>query len=143
MLVTKLADSQIVAASPDAAVRATGGYLMQRSFADMFNVKTLAGLLLPSPLTDHAGRSSSCWATVRSSRLARHRAPHPAQMWQLQLELTQTSAKYCAALLKGAAAPPGGSERFLRTLVDLDSNDITRINGHRQRPAPRPKGALT
>jgi hypothetical protein len=48
-------------------------------------------------------------------------------MWELQLELTQTSAKYCVNLLKGPGAPPGGSERFLRTLADLDRNDITRI----------------
>ena len=127
MLVTNLAHSHIVAASQDAAVRTTGGYLLQRSFADMFNVKTLAGLLFRSPLTDQPGDARRAGPPFDLPASLDIQGRTPRQMWQLQLDLTQTSAKYCAALLKGAAAPPGGSERFLRTLTDLDRNDITRI----------------
>jgi hypothetical protein len=127
MLVTNLAHSHIVAASQDAAVRTTGGYLLQRSFADMFNVKTLAGLLFRSPLTDQPGDARRAGPPFDLPASLDIQGRSPRQIWQLQLDLTQTSAKYCAALLKGAAAPPGGSERFLRTLTDLDRNDITRI----------------
>jgi hypothetical protein len=127
MLVTNLAHSQIVVASPDEAMRATGGYLMQRSFADMFNVKTLAGLLFRSPLTDQPGDPRRAGPPFDLPASLGIPGRTPRQMWELQLELTQTSAKYCVNLPKGPGAPPGGSERFLRTLADLDRNDITRI----------------
>jgi hypothetical protein len=127
MLVTNLAHSQIVAASPDAAVRATGGYLMQRAFADMFNVKTLAGLLFRAPLTDTPGDPRRAGPPFDLPASLGIEGRTQRQMWQLQLALTKTSAQYCAALLKGAAAPPGGSKRFLLTLTDLDINDINRI----------------
>ena len=120
--------SRVVAGSASETVRATGGYLMQRSFADMFNVKTLAGLLFRSPLTSTRGRHAARRATVRVPPIARHRRVAPTrEMWQLQLTLTKTSAQYFTALLKGAAEPPGGSKRVLFTLTDLDINDINRI----------------
>ena len=100
---------------------------MQRAFADMFNVKTLAGLLFRSPLTDTPGDPRRAGPPFELPDSLDIDGRTPRQMWQLQLELTQTSAKCCAALLKGAAAPPGGSKRFLLTLTDLDINDINRI----------------
>ena len=127
MLVTNLAHSHIVAASTDAAQRATGGYLMQRAFADMFNVKTLAGLLFRSPLTAKPTDPRRAGPPFDLPASLEIEGRNPRQVWELQLELTQTSAKHCARLLSAAGGPPGGSERFLRTLVDLDRNDIDRI----------------
>ncbi len=134
MLVTNLAHSQIVAASPDAAVRATGGYLMQRAFADMFNVKTLAGLLFRVAAHDDAGRPSARRATVRSARTrstsqGRTTAPDVAAPTRAHADV--------GAVLRGpaqgaAGPPPGGSKRFLLTLADLDINDINTHHGHRQ-----------
>jgi Ferritin-like len=128
MLLTNLAHAHIVAASPEAAVRATGGYLMQRSFADMFNVKTLAGLLFRSPLTSttndprRAGPPFDLPASLGTSGTTQR------GLWQLQLKHTQASAKLCQGLLDGTnGPPPGGSGRFLHTLADLDRNDIARI----------------
>ena len=48
-------------------------------------------------------------------------------MWQLQLELTQTSAQFARHCSRVPPAPPGGSKRFLLTLADLDTNDTNRI----------------
>ena len=128
MLVTNLAHAQIVAAAPDAAVRATGGYLLQRSFADMFNVKTLAGLLFRAPLTSQAGDPRRAGPPFDLPESLGIDGRTFKQLWQLQLELTQNSMKWCTRLLSGAdGPPPGGSERFLRTLLDLDRNDIGRI----------------
>ena len=143
MLVTNLAHSHMVAASQDAAVRATGGYLMQRSFADMFNVKTLAGLLFRAPLTDNPGDARRAGPPFDLPASLDIQGRTPRQMWELQLELTQASAKYCVALLKGAGGPPAASERFLRTLVDLDRNDIARIQAIIRRPAGPGNTGLT
>jgi hypothetical protein len=128
MLVTNLAHAHIVAAAPDATVRATGGYLMQRSFADMFNVKTLAGQLFRSPLTSQAGDPRRAGPPFDLPDSLDISGRTDKQLWQLQLTLAQTSMKLCMQLLEGPDAPPGGSERYLRTLLDLDQNDIARIN---------------
>ena len=128
MLVTNLAHSQLVAVSPKAATRATAGYLMQRSFADMFNVKTLAGLLFRSPLTStpndprRAGPPFEFPASLALDGLTER------QLWDRQLKLTQASSSLCTRLLSGTdGPPPGGSERFLRTLLGIDRTDDARI----------------
>ena len=128
MLVTNLAHSHVVAASPNPAVRATAGYLMQRSFADMFNVKTLAGLLFRSPLTSAPGDPRRAGPPFELPASLGIDGLTERKLWELQLKLTNVSAGMCAKLLSGAVgSPPGGSTRFLRTLADLDRNDAARI----------------
>lgn len=128
MLITNLAHANIVAASPDDAVRASGGYLLQRSFADMFNVKTLAGLLFRSPLTSTAGDPRRAGPPFELPASLGLNGLSDRKLWQVQLKLTQESAVLCSKLLAGTGGPPpGGSARFVRTLADLDKHDIARI----------------
>ena len=102
---------------------------MQRSFADMFNVKTLAGLLFRSPLTSTSGDPRRAGPPFDLPASLGMQGLNDRQLWQLQLKRTQISTAVCDQLLGGTLGPPpGGSERFLRTLVDLDRNDTARIN---------------
>jgi hypothetical protein len=128
MLVTNLAHATIVAGSAAETVRATGGYLMQRSFADMFNVKTLAGLLFRSPLTSTPGDTRRAGPPFEFPKSLGIDGLSDRKLWELQLKLTLESATLCSKLLSGTTGPaPGGSERFLRTLTDLDRNEAARI----------------
>ena len=128
MLVTNLAHATIVAGSAAETVRATGGYLMQRSFADMFNVKTLAGLLFRSPLTSTPGDTRRAGPPFEFPKSLGIDGLSDRKLWELQLKLTLESATLCSKLLSGSTGPvPGGSERFLRTLAGLDRNEAARI----------------
>jgi hypothetical protein len=128
MLVTNLGHAHVVAAAPEPGVRATGGYLMQRAFAEMFNVKTLSGLLFRSPLTDKPADRRRAGPPFHLPTSLALPGNDYDKWWALQLELTQTSLKYCNQLLTGPnAPPPGGSERFVVTLAQLDRNEIARI----------------
>lgn len=125
LLITNLGHAHRVAGSSIPGVRATGGYLMQRAFADMFNVKTLAGLLFRAPLTarpDDPRRAGPPFALPDQLGLS---APTEGGMWELQLKLTEQSMAHCQAVLAGTGPP--GCRRYVAALLQIDTNDAARI----------------
>lgn len=126
MLLTNLAHGRRCAGGRSGAERAAHGFLMQRSFADMFNVKTLAGQLFRAPLTDTPGdaaRAGPPFEMPYTTELP----TTDADCWHLQRDLLEQSTVLCTALLDGGDAP-AGSVRYLTTLVELDRADAERIS---------------
>lgn len=125
LLITNLGHAHRVAGSSIPGVRATGGFLMQRAFADMFNVKTLAGLLFRAPLTAQPGdprRAGPPFALPDQLGLS---APTEGDVWALQLKLTEQSIAHCQAVLAGTSTP--SCRRFVAALLQIDTNDAARI----------------
>jgi hypothetical protein len=109
----------------------TRGAVMHRIFGEMYNIKTIAGILVCMPLTDKANDA--------------RRAGPPFQMpytielpldeidcWRLHRDITLNSVELCNALLDPAddhltTAPPA-AESYLRTLRNVDRQAITWID---------------
>lgn len=105
----------------------TRGAVMHRIFGEMYNLKTIAGILVRLPLTDEPNDP--------------RRAGPPFQMpytielpldeidcWRLHRDIVLSSRELCDALLNPAddhltAAPPA-AEPYLRTLRNLDQQAL-------------------
>jgi hypothetical protein len=130
LLLVNLGHALRTGASEDPIVRRTNGYLLQRSFADMFNVKTLACELFRAPLkidsTADGPMAGPPFGLTGSPDLpASDRA-----CWQLQRKLNLASKALCEQLLTatGIEAPPASALPYLRTLRQLDVQDDERIS---------------
>jgi hypothetical protein len=105
--------------------------LMHRVFGEMYNLKTLAGLLVRTPLGDETdGR----WAAPPFEMPYSFTLPDAdADVWRQHHELIGTSLEACKKLLSFASRPDAagraakghltatGAEAYLRALHDLDS----------------------
>lgn len=130
LLLVNLGHALRTGASDDPTVRRTNGYLVQRSFADMFNVKTLACQLFRAPLTidstpDGLMAGPPFGLTGSPELPASDRA-----CWQMQRKLTLASKALCEQLLDatGIEAPPERALGYLRALRELDTQDDQRIS---------------
>lgn len=95
--------------------------MLQRVFAEMFNVKTIAEILVRLPLTDKPKETARAGApfempytTVLPS--------DDADCWQLYRDLLETSRELAADLLKTGAQGEGAD--YLLTLRELDQGAI-------------------
>ena len=95
------------------------GAMLQRVFAEMFNVKAIAETLVRLPLDDPAApeRAGPPFEMPYTTALP----ASDADCWQLHRELHETSAGLCAALLPEASAEGGA---YLLALGDLDRRAI-------------------
>jgi hypothetical protein len=93
--------------------------MLQRVFAEMFNVKAIAETLVRLPLDDSAApeRAGPPFEMPYTTTLP----PNDADCWQLHRELHETSASLCTALLP-EASPEGGA--YLLALRDLDRRAV-------------------
>jgi hypothetical protein len=110
--------------------------MLQRVFAEMFNVKAIAETLVRLPLDDPAApeRAGPPFEMPYTTTLP----PDDADCWQLHRELHETSATLCAELLPDASAEGGA---YLLALRDLDRRAIAWLDeliaGSRPRSAAR------
>jgi hypothetical protein len=119
-LLTYLTHTFRIARNADPAEPNTRGAVMHKAFGEMYNIKSIAGILMRLPL----GRENSA-----------KRAGPPFEMpytlelpveeidcWRLYQDLLKGSAEICGTLLEeiraGRGLPEG--ERYLKTLLDLD-----------------------
>lgn len=124
MLVTFLAHSFYLAGSHPPYQPSLRSMMMHRVFGEMYNLKTIAGLLVRLPLRDDG--SGGCAAPP-------FQVPDDAilpgtdkEMWRLHLDLLDRAKSTCDHLLDGKNAAVRdqlkacGGKEYLRTLRDLD-----------------------
>ena len=105
--------------------------LMHRVFGEMYNIKTLSGLLVRTPINENPG---SPWAGPPFEMPYSFTLPDAdAEVWRLHHELIGTSLDACQKLFEAASTPgpvgrtvkehlaaATGAEAYLRALQDLD-----------------------
>ena len=116
---------------------------MHRVFGEMYNIKTLAGLLVRTPISEEP---DSRWAGPPFEMPYSFTLPDAdADVWRQHHELIGTSLDACQKLFEAASTPgpvgrtvkghlaaATGAEAYLRALQDLDSE--TRIGSKRSSP---------
>jgi hypothetical protein len=110
--------------------------MLQRVFAEMFNIKTIAEILVRLPLTDVPTDTARAGAPFEMPYTTVLPADD-ADCWQLYRDLLETSRELAAALL--ATKPQGEGADYLLTLRDLDEGAIAWLD---QLLAGRRRGRL-
>jgi hypothetical protein len=121
ILLTCLTHSYRLARAP-ASGHTPRGVVLHRVFGEMYNLKTIAGLLMRLPLGDESGvmRAGPPFQMPYTLELPLEEA----DCWGLHLDLLTSASSLCQRLLDGKpGAPPNdlafGAD-YLRTLCDLD-----------------------
>jgi hypothetical protein len=94
--------------------------MLQRVFAEMFNVKTISEILVRLPLDDPEApeRAGPPFEMPYTTALP----PDDADCWRLYRDLLETSRSLCAGLL--SEAPSVGGDAYLRALRELDLGGV-------------------
>jgi hypothetical protein len=95
--------------------------MLQRVFAEMFNVKAIAEILVRLPLTDKPNDTARAGAPFEMPYTTVLPADD-ADCWQLYRDLLETSRELAAGLLKSGA--PGEGTDYLLTLRELDQGAV-------------------
>jgi rubrerythrin len=108
----------------------TRGAIMHRIFGEMYNLKTISGILIRMPLTTNPKdpcRAGPPFQMPYSLVLP----PDEIDCWRLHRETISNSQALCNALLDPAtdflASTPPEGEAYLRTLRNLDNNAMTLV----------------
>ena len=100
--------------------------VMHRVFGEMYNLKTIAGILVLLPLRDPAGGDGASGDAARAGppfempynlRLP----PEDADAWRLHRDILGSSDRLCIQMLKSTSHPLAEGRAYLETLVDLDA----------------------
>lgn len=93
---------------------------MHRVFAEMVNLKSIAGILVGLPLhsRDDARRAGPPFELPYTVNLP----PGERDCWRLHVDLLNTARELCDKLLV-SSLPPNGRE-YLRTMLDLDQASV-------------------
>lgn len=124
MLLTNLSHSYRLSRADRVEGPGVRGATLHRVFAEMYNLKTIAGLLVRMPLVSDANdprRAGPPFQMPYSLELPQVEA----DCWRLHLDLLATSQHLCAALIDNA--PPDG-KAYLASLRDLDRQSIGLID---------------
>jgi hypothetical protein len=106
--------------SDEPSVRAV---MMHRVFGEMYNLKTIAGILVNMPLDepDDPRRAGPPFELPADHSLP----PADVDCWCLHLDTLQHASALCRQMLKAETAPH--SRAYLETLIDLDTQTKTKI----------------
>lgn len=99
------------------------GVLMHRVFREMYNLKTIAGILVQLPLRE--GKDSPCAGPPFEMPFSLTLPPGEADAWQLHLDVLGSSQRLTRAILSGHIRP--GDRAYLEALSDLDAQSRTWI----------------
>ena len=142
MLLTYLAHTYRLARTGDPDVPSARAAVMHRVFGEMYNLKTIAGILVRLPLRDggaaRRGEPRFAGPTFEMPYTVRLPAAD-IDCWRLHQDLLASAGELTGRLLRDA--PPDG-EAYLRTLRDLDAQShawlesVLAGNGARGRAAP-------
>jgi hypothetical protein len=119
MLLTYLAHTYRLARIPHAEKPSVRGATMHRVFAEMYNLKTIAGILMRLPLRDPADPLRAGPPFQMPYTLTLPLAE--ADCWRLHQELLANSQDLCRSLLVDA---PADGESYLKALLDLDRQSV-------------------
>jgi hypothetical protein len=125
MLLTNLAHTYSLPASGDSSHDGVHPGLLHRTFAEMYNLKTIAGILTASPLTDDpkdTRRAGPPFEMPYTLALP----PTQPDCWRLHLALLESAATLCKTLLAGPLTPEG--EKYLKALGDIDQQSLAWID---------------
>lgn len=126
MLLTYLAHTFRLARVSRADEPSVRAVVMHKAFGEMYNLKTIAGMLVRLPLGEKTGdgatRAGPPFEIPYSLRL-----PHGPDAWRLHRDLLTAAAQLCDALHPDSEK---GSRRylFLQTLKDLDRQSVVWID---------------
>jgi hypothetical protein len=138
MLLTYLAHTFRLARSTsptDPSVRAA---TMHRVFAEMYNLKTLSGILVHLPFKDSRRKAraggkggarrgaSPMWAGPPFEMpYSLELPPSEADCWRVHRDLLESSRDLSHELMKRA---PAGGKRYLKVLLDIDHQSVAWLN---------------
>ena len=95
------------------------GTVIHRAFGEMYNLKTIAGVLVTLPLTN--GRNPKRAAPPFEMPYTLELPEREADCWWLHRDLLETSESLRTTLLRGAT---GDGARYLNTLGDIDRQAV-------------------
>jgi hypothetical protein len=131
MLLTYLIHTFRLARTVDSSAANLRGTVMHRAFAEMYNLKAVAGILVCLPLTSEPRdprRAAPTFEMPHSLDLP----PDDIDCWRLHRDMVACSAALCDDLLDPGqnllASAPATGEAYLRTLRSLDQEALVWID---------------
>lgn len=99
--------------------------VMHRVFGEMYNLKTIAGILVQVPLRDAGGGAASgnpaCAGPPFEMPYNLRLPPTETDTWRLHRDILGSADRLCMQMLKSKRRPLAGGRAYLETLVDLDT----------------------
>jgi len=124
MLLTYLAHTFRLARVSRSDVPSVRGATMHRVFGEMYNLKTIAGILVEMPLypdPNDPRRAGPPFEMPYSVTLP----PTEVDCWRMHRDLLSSSNEICSGLLAGADSD---GKRYLQALCDIDRETVTWID---------------
>jgi hypothetical protein len=124
MLLTSLAHTFRLARLTRADEPNVRGVMMHRVFGEMYNLKTIAGILVHMPLRDGAsqGNAGPPFHAPRDLGLP----PGEEGCWRLHLDLLRHARSQCLQIMKHESAPR--HRAYIEALLDIDKQSEAKIS---------------